>query len=362
MAKATLPNKPARSFTTTSNKSMFDLAVEEIQNKYLVNMTTYYNASKQCNTFRVGYANNNMAAYAELEVADEVATRFVSPNVLLEDLEKMTQGFLVSLGESITGKYPFIRLWAQRHIKSHVTENLMWNPRRQIPGWVFPKFKGQDEYPDEKFVKPLKGVTIASDGLGPSIPTSTPKVTSVLGIPIEEDSDKHDNNSKIEYIDETMDRKTVVAQTKQKRVVKRGKAPINPNKVKKPPCSKHEVEMKFNPVRQLWECSIPGCTMVSRPKRAEDDRSVQIGKGSVTARLIGSDEEVVVLLVSDDNIALDITKFVNLKKIVSDLGIKSLVSTAVEDGKDTFRLNIDAELNIALPLTVMGAHDLDVSL
>lgn len=87
--------------------------------------------------------------------------------------------------------------------------------------------------------------------------------------------------------------------------------PINPGKVKKPFCPIHKEVMDFDPVAQKFRCPTVPCNQVARPKRDSDDKILTLGEGQLQVRFVmrpGVQPQVV--LVSDDNVALDITTLV----------------------------------------------------
>lgn len=85
---------------------------------------------------------------------------------------------------------------------------------------------------------------------------------------------------------------------------------------RKPKCNSrdHEerVEMVYDPEEGLWKCPEPGCKMIARPKTDVPIGGVTLGKGRLDIRVLFTDagKKPSILLVSDDNVALDVTEFV----------------------------------------------------
>lgn len=156
------------------------------------------------------------------------------------------------------GNYPNIAAWAKKH-------NIKFNGNilngNNIPGFVFPLWNK-----DNPNVK-----AISSGGL-------TDKTTGEVMAP-------------------------------QKRSVKVQQGAIPKRPVKAPECPKHETRMEFDATENIWECKEPECKIIFRPKA--DDRppgTVLLGKGEITMKTDGKGS---LILVSDDNVCLDISKYIS---------------------------------------------------
>lgn len=85
---------------------------------------------------------------------------------------------------------------------------------------------------------------------------------------------------------------------------------------RKPKCPVHTViDMKFNAVRGVWQCSQDGCKMIARPSNESDTDQITLGKGQLHVRVFIDPKNVestlpTVVLMSDNNVALDITEYV----------------------------------------------------
>lgn len=85
-------------------------------------------------------------------------------------------------------------------------------------------------------------------------------------------------------------------------------SPINTAKVRKPHCPIDKIEMQFDAAAQKFFCPEPTCHQVARPKRDSDDKQVILGRGELQVRfIIQPSARPRVILISDDNVALDLT-------------------------------------------------------
>lgn len=327
----------------------FDDAIAHLAAKYELDIAVYYMTATLSNSVEIRFKKEGWTANQTIEIGDEQLARVVSLQPIIDSIEKVIQEFIMGLGESVTGKYPFIRLWCDRHLKMKGSP-LFGFPEKEIPGWAFPRNRGQNEYPKEKDVTPRVPERIAFDG-----------EDAISEIPIEEDDEKESRRNRIKYVDDEHlkvgKKEEIMAEATKKRVVKRGKPPIDPSKVRRPECMAHGTPMQFNKTRQLWTCTTAGCTVISRPKRTEDDHSVTIGKGGVQFRLIKQDGEITLLLISDDNVAVNLTRYVNIESILDNQDIKALSQQAVEDEKDIFNIKKSIVVAIETQMMVMGAEE-----
>lgn len=125
--------------------------------------------------------------------------------------------------------------------------------------------------------------------------------------------------------------------------------------VKKPLCAVHKTEMRFDPGDQKWRCMEDNCNLVARPKRDAEDKSVLIGKGSVSLRIVHDGVSTRALLISDDNIALDITAYVNPAQVQTQFDLGKQALAASRNGKDTFTIPTEHPFTIKVKAAMIGA-------
>lgn len=268
---------------------------------------------------------------------------------------------LVTMGDSVTGKYPLTRLYADMSLK----QRLLMRPDQKIPGWVFPKYadKIKNGAPEEGSLQPLKNVEMVDNSTGVPLKPA----------PSFDDEDALDDDELEERLAKSIFDATVRNQAEDlrkvaksaKRTVTRKKrvatSPphINPNKVKKMHCPVHtSTEMEFSPVKQKWKCPRPDCKMSARPVKDEDDRSVQIGKGDTSLRIVVDQSDITVLLLSDDNLALNITPFIDVNEFIIANGLVELAEQAKKNDRDEFVDTTERPLLLNLRVGVIGADAL----
>jgi hypothetical protein len=270
---------------------------------------------------------------------------------LSKHAERTVEELIASLPEEVIGKYPFTRLYHDLHILDDVgrhrpSSTLLWgHPDREVPGWVHDRFRHQKYYPKDKTITPVP-LTLEGESTGVVLPDD-PIVPP----------------SRVKQFQEPDNHKELVAAMatktagKRKTVSKIDKPLVDPNKIKKPSCSEHEVKMQFDPVENKWRCTIPGCNKIKRPKRDDDSKRVVLGKGSVQLRLIQDGEQTTVILISDDNVALDITKFVDVERLIENADITTLAQEADELGHYNFTVGSEYGIPMKMNIVVMGVPD-----
>lgn len=305
--------------------------------------SVYYLPERMATQIDVRWTSKNGLIYKQsYVVGDDIHANFDPDFVVGKFIKECVEPFTVSIGESETGRYPFIRLWADRHITS--VELLFGHPEVDIPGFVFPKFRTNGEgteYPRHGSVTPRRPDVIGG--------TELPEVDA------EGDTEHSKILSSIHFTDtRKIERQIKMAQGK----VKIKKRPINPDRVKKPNCVKHDKPMEFDAVSQKWRCKVDGCNMVARPKDDENDRSVTIGKGGIQMRLIFHEGKATVLLISDNNIALDVTRWIDVDAMVRDLELEEKIKAADDEDQTSFVLTDQiATILKGLTLHIMGVDD-----
>jgi hypothetical protein len=281
---------------------------------------------------------------AEIDMALMVRER--NPQAFISDFaEGVGFSFVDRLPEKVFGKYPLIRLYHDGHLSGG--SPLFGSPDVNIPGWVFQRYN-KSGWP----------------------PTGTTKQIQIQtsGDFSEFDDDDYTERLKasVETVQLEKQREDLIeVATKTKRKVTPA-PPLDVSKVKKPECKgggsfgpHSPTEMKFNPVRGKWLCVYDGCKMTAVPKRDEDDRSVTLGKGETSLRVIATDDgKTTVLLISDDNIALDITKFVDINDLVYSADLLSTAQETVKAGRDAFAEAESRDITLTLRVGVLGAENL----
>lgn len=172
------------------------------------------------------------------------------------------------------GDYPNVRVWAMQHTGS------IFPPNEKIPGWVWPKWNSK--HPGMKAV--IDGGLKDQDG-------------------------------------------EIMAPAK--RAVKAVQGAIPRKEPKAPVCPKHETRMVFDKTENIWACPETDCKIIFRPKA--DDRppgTVVLGKGNVSIKTDGTGT---LLFVSDDNVALDISKYVTNAEFSNEMG--NVVSSPMAAGQ-----------------------------
>jgi hypothetical protein len=264
-------------------------------------------------------------------------------HILYDYMVKGTIEKLYEMGAGITGKYPLVRLYADYHLVG--LQTLLFYPEREIPGWIFAKYKKQDEYPEELSAADAQKI-FDNRGVKESKDESN----------IEEPVKKSEMPNPWDVLKEA----DTVAQTKKRKVTV-VKPKINPNRVKKPQCAKHETEMEYSPVDNKWHCTTDGCGMVARPKRDAEDKTLLLGKGGTSLRIVALTNEhkgqVALVLLSDDNIALDVSEYMpktELADLVSSKDLLAQSQRAAENGQDTFSIPGSVEIVLRLPASVVN--------
>ena len=283
---------------------------------------------------------------------DEVSlARLARPSEWIEQVDELVMRFAKGLPESLAGNYPHIRLWADMNLQSSGKPKLFGKPNTEIPGWVFGDWQSRTNRRYDGLT-PLPGMNIEGNSL-PDNMVQNPDPNAPK-IPIHQ---LDPSKKKIPLTDEEVE--GIMAATKKKRVVKTTPPKIDPSKIKSPLCPVHHEKMSFDPVKYKWKCSAPGCKITSRPVRDEDDKSVQIGKGETSLRIVATDDEFAVLLVSDDNLALNITKLIpNIKVFLDSIGAIDLARTAEDQGITSVNDRTPRPVQFELRFGILGLTEL----
>lgn len=274
------------------------------------------------------------------QVSQEEIARANSPEDLL--IDTTTELFIrnVVRNEELIGKYPFTRIWADINLQKQKC-NLSWNPSEEVPGWVHNYYRKRavlrQMFPKENY---NGGRLYVSEEL------------KQINIPVPES-----NPEKEESLKAIRESIRVAKNTKGKKVVRR--APVKGldlSKVKAPVCKDHDTEMIYDPVEMKWRCGIQGCNLVARPKRDSDDKTVIIGKGGIQLRLIFHEGERHVMMISDDNVALNVTDFVDIDSLMDRFDVETVAKEM--EGKSEFTISVERVVPMAMRLNVMGADQI----
>lgn len=289
--------------------------------------------------------NGKLRTYYAEQYLDEVSAVAFQGNqvdLFTHALKTAAVEVIESIPEEVIGAYPFARMWHDIHSQD---ESLTFAPQKQVPGWVFGVInKKGSPFPKDK---PRKKKTLQEVDVDDSW--------------IQDVARANDQHAQLvtEY-DKMKEALGMATNTKGKKV-RVVRAPIkgfDPSKVKTPECKEHRTPMTFDYTEQKWHCTYEGCGMVARPKRDADDKNVILGKGNIQMRLIAQDGKRNVVLISDDNIALDITKFVDVDEIISTFDVEDQAKVASENGKQVFAIGTHKSVVLSSTLMVMGADEL----
>lgn len=270
-----------------------------------------------------------------------------------EEIDTICLSMIENLPQNVAGKYPLIRFYADTHL-SLGSNKLMFHPELEIPGWVFGRYK--KKFPGGQKTRPVtmeihSGMDITEPPDSVPIDFGKPRKPAPLTLSLDEEEG------------------LIMATKTKKKIVK--KAPIqgfDPDKVKKPECKgggaggpHPATKMKFDPIKGKWICTHVGCKMVARPVRDEDDRSVQIGKGETSLRVVATEDEIRVLLISDDNLALDITDLVgDMERFLNSIGALELARAADDNGLSSFVDRTPRQVVLNLRIGGLGVEHLFV--
>lgn len=251
---------------------------------------------------RVELRSKRKVVYTTIDEEKLVTSNF--QDKMFVDVVKHLKKELDELEAGVSNDYPDVRVWARAHLISNATLD-----GKPIPGWIWPRWNAA--HPGMKALK--------TGGIEP-----VGKGSSVV----------------------------------RKVVVKRGTAVRDPSKIKKPFCPVHTTEeMIFNPIRSVWMCDEIGCNLVAHPKNEPEQGRVTLGKGNVSLRLIcGPENTKSVVLISDDNIALDITQMVSIEEIEASFEIRRAVEAAKNTGLDTISVPIRKEIIVKTTASITGAN------
>lgn len=263
---------------------------------------------------------------AQYDIQAEQLTRAFTPQGMIKDVAvQVSENLILGIPEEDIGAYPFARIWNDRHADSD-SKKILWKPDIGVSGWVFNQ--AYKEYPRDngrkhELTENEKRVIRAARQAG--VPRQL-KEHDVEDVPY---AQMDEVNRTLEALKEA-EKMSDTTTKKKKRIVARAPLPgYDPRKVQAPQCNVHNTDMEFSAVEQKWHCTFDGCSVVARPKRHADDKTIMIGKGSVQMRLVVEESgEKTVLLISDDNVALNITPLVDVDEIIKSWDLEGKDTTA----------------------------------
>ena len=252
---------------------------------------------------RLNYANN----YTQMDIADDQFVRATNQTAMLSDvLRDLVDQLLPVVAKPF--EYPDIRMWAWHHVPNCRT--VIFDERVKIPGYIFPIWN-----------KAHPGLSAnPHGGVVPITRKEKPMAT----------------------------RKVVVA---------RGTAVRDPSKVRTPKCPVHpDLKMKFDAIRSVWACTDPTCKIIAQPKNEPEQGRVTLGKGNVQLRLVcGPNGSHSVVLISDDNIALDITQLVNIDEIKASFDMDRVVKAAGQSGLENISIPVANEFIVKAKASISNS-------
>lgn len=130
--------------------------------------------------------------------------------------------------------------------------------------------------------------------------------------------------------------------------------------VRKPRCNNRDhddaPEMVFDPEDGVWKCPEPGCKTIARPKSDSPVGQVQLGKGRLDLRVLFVEpgKKPSVLLVSDNNIALDITDYITMDNFLKYSRAVQKAQEASNNGEKMVQVDMPAEKFVSAMLKFPG--------
>ncbi|MFE9742937.1 hypothetical protein [Streptomyces sp. NPDC006477] len=123
----------------------------------------------------------------------------------------------------------------------------------------------------------------------------------------------------------------------------KGARPKTP--IRKPRCQNRDhdepPEMEYKPEEGLWRCPIPGCKMKARPKGDAPAGKVTLGKGELDFRVVFAEPgaKPSILLMAANNIALDVTDYVEMDKFLQYSAVVPMAQGAAKRGEKIITLD-----------------------
>jgi len=150
---------------------------------------------------------------------------------------------------------------------------------------------------------------------------------------------------------------------------KEGLVPVKSNRgvpvkeqKRKPHCPVHtDTSMEYDEEGGKWRCPSPGCKLVARPKQDTPVGKLVMGKGQLDLRVVYPDDggEPSLVLIADNNVALDITSIVDMEKFREFNDYPSAAARAKRAGESATTVRnqyTSALLRINKPAKVLGCE------
>ena len=245
---------------------------------------------------------NDAMHWRELRIAEGNLARAYAPFEMI--IEAIRDIKLEMDKVSVNADYPDVREWAAKHL------NIKTSPFAPIPGWIWPRWNSA--HPG---MKANKTGGVEPVGIGQTM----------------------------------VNKRRVVVSTKG--------ATTNPARVRTPKCPLHTEQMVFNSVRTVWECPVTGCSIIAQPKNEPEQGRVTLGKGEIHLRIVCQENKSpAVILISDDNIALDITEMVNPAELRNSFDLDVAVKAVKNSGLSTISIPVIQKWSIKSKASVTNAE------
>ena len=254
---------------------------------------------------------------------------------------------------------PEIRLWAAKYRDVDLMDN------SEIPSRIRIEYRKQNAVTEEK--KRLSrqeidriGVqaierSIESDS-GPVHGTPPPRARKIVrrprvtikGLEVAEEA-----QSKNVYGEPTKD------EVKPTVPVAKVKGAHSKTPMRKPRCKNREhddaPEMVYDPEEGVWKCP-EGCGTIARPKSDSPVGTVQLGKGRLDLRVLFVEpgKKPSILLVADNNLALDITEYVEMDNFLKYSRAVQQAQMASNNGEKMVQVDMPAEKYVSAMLKFPG--------
>jgi hypothetical protein len=109
---------------------------------------------------------------------------------------------------------------------------------------------------------------------------------------------------------------------------------------RKPRCNNRDhddaPEMEYDTEDGVWKCPEPGCKTIARPKSDSPIGKVQLGKGRLDFRVLFQEpgKKPSIILIADNNIALDVTEYVDMENFLKYSSAQAKAQTAANAGEE----------------------------
>lgn len=273
----------------------------------------------------------------------------MSPEVLMRAVEAAKSRLQEKLARGCDE--PEIRLWAAKYRDVDLMDN------SEIPSRIRTAYN-RDSQPARESVQVEQVATeqsIESDS-GPVYDTPPPRARRIVkkrasvSFPRIEGVEPTENNSGESTQNEV---KTNVP-------VATVKGAHSKTPKRKPRCNSRDhddaPEMEYDPEDGVWKCPEPGCKTIARPKSDSPVGTIQLGKGRLDLRVLFVEpgKKPSILLVADNNIALDITDYVEMDNFLKYSRAVQHAQKASDDGEANVQIDMPAEKYVSAMLKFPG--------